>query len=124
MSTKQDDRTTRISEGFEALQFPPEFEDIIKRALQEHRGDLTVCESAIGTLFMAYTIGWRPLYVAHALPTLRRYEKILGVKFKDVVPETTPMSEKLAVWRVVSQARSYWDVVNGRTELTGRQLLE
>ena len=61
-------------------------------AICEYHGDFTQLEAAIGMLRVGYHVGWRVLYIIHSKKTIRNYEEILGVKIREVFPETGPSS--------------------------------
>lgn len=90
-----------------------EFVQIIDQAFNQYKGSSDVIESAIGTLAVGRRIGWRPLFIMHQRGTIRRYESILGIKFKDELPEIGEKAEKSVAWKIVRQLSNYWKAVRG-----------
>ena len=92
---------------------------IIETAFDQYVGDLTVMESAIGALFVGRFLGWKALRILHSNATYGKYEKALGVKFKEILPESTPHSRLMAGVRVLETAGDFWKtIVSGRINRT------
>lgn len=103
------------------LNLSEEQEQIILKNIKEFRGVGTTLESALGALIMGQYFGWRVLKILHNPLTYRRYEKILGVKFQDVCPETTGYSETKSVGYAITQKLgSFWAVVMGRRKVADK----
>lgn len=96
----------------------PEHEQIILKKMGEFRGLGTTLESALGALLIGQYFGWRVLKLIHNPSTYRKYEKILGVDFKDSCPEHTPMGEFRSVgYAITKKLESFWSVVMGRRKV-------
>ncbi len=103
------------------LNLSEEQEQIILKNIKEFRGVGTTLESALGALIMGQYFGWRVLKILHNPLTYRSYEKILGVKFQDVCPETTGYSETKSVGYAITQKLgSFWAVVMGRRKVADK----
>ncbi len=111
-------RETRLSH----IQFPAELGDIVKTAFATYTGDFTVLESAIGALFLGLIIGWKPLVIIHSPRTIKSYEKILDIKFKEFMPETTPLSKTSRGYNVAVQLENFWHGVTGNATVEGRKI--
>jgi len=85
--------------------------EIIKDACYDGKGDCTVLESAIGALCFGREVGWHGLRTVHSSRTMRRYEGVLGVKFKDVLPDRTRHSPRL--WGIVLADKfgKFWQAI-------------
>ncbi|MCC5880723.1 MAG: hypothetical protein JJU03_12600 [Idiomarina sp.] len=86
----------------------------IEKVTKEFSGQINSLESAIGAIFIGQTYGWRVLRMIHSANTLKKYEKILGLKYEDICPEKTEHSKRNVGFRVAEQIGRYWDVVMGR----------
>jgi len=107
------------------LNLSEEQEQIILKNIKEFRGVGTTLESALGALIMGQYFGWRVLKILHNPLTYRRYEKILGLSFQDVCPETTGYSETKSVGYAISQKLgSFWAVVMGKRKVEDKGLIE
>lgn len=101
--------------------FPPaaESQEIVSKAIQEYRGQLGELESAIGMLYLGHAFGWKVLYIIHAVPTIRKYEKILGIVAKDFFPESTHHSERNNGFLIAQTVSNFWKVVKGEIVVEG-----
>lgn len=77
------------------------------------KGNLGQLESAIGALMVGRHYGWKPLYLIHDKKTLRRYEEILGVEFRDVLAEVGPIAQRSVAYRLALKAGNFWKSVKG-----------
>jgi hypothetical protein len=48
---------------------------------------------------------------------LRKYEKILGISFRDELPEVGKMADKSVAWTAVQKVSNFWKAVKG--EISG-----
>lgn len=82
----------------------------------KYRGSATQLEAAIGMLILGRTIGWRVMYLIHSPGTVRKYERILAVKIRDVLPEYTEHSKRSNAYvllKLANNIKNFWKVVNG-----------
>ncbi|MHB8425147.1 MAG: hypothetical protein ACYDB9_08350 [Gammaproteobacteria bacterium] len=83
---------------------------------KRYRGNATQLETAIGMLILGRTMGWRVMYLIHSAGTVRKYEKILGLKIRDTLPEYTEESKRSNAYKLLQIAdgiKNFWKVVNG-----------
>ena len=107
------------------LNLNEEQEQILLKNINDFRGVGTTLESALGALIMGQYFGWRVLKILHNPLTYRRYEKILGIKFQDVCPETTGYSETKSVgYAITKKLGSFWAVVMGKRKVEDKGLIE
>ena len=89
--------------------------------LESYSGDARVLESAIGTLFLGALLGWKPLLLIHSPKTVQRYQVILDLDFKEVLPEYGSHASKAEALQFSSdQQDSFWKIVKG--EAPGRSV--
>jgi len=86
-------------------------------AIKPYKGDFTKLESAIGALIIGKRMGWRVMFLIHNRSTLREYEKILGVKFQEVLPEVGELAHKSIGWAAAQKIGNFWKAVKG--EISG-----
>lgn len=86
---------------------------LIDEVISNYEGDGRILESAIGALHFGMKLGWRPLLLIHSYKAIKRYETILGLDFKEVMPEVGPLADKSLAWRIAKKVENYWDVVRG-----------
>lgn len=91
--------------------------EMIDRAVKDFRGQVPTLEGAIGAYLVGKHLGWRPLVLIHEKQTLRKYEKVLGISFREELPEVGEMAHKSAAWKAVQKVSNFWKAVKG--EITG-----
>lgn len=116
----REQRKARWEAALASVDFPSELHAIIKRAFENYSGDIRVFETAVGALFLGFMVGWRPLLLIHSASTVKRYQEILGLKFRDVLPETTGLSDRSPAFEFVQRVGNYWDAVRGTLKVEGR----
>ncbi len=87
--------------------------DVISRAWENYGGQSEVIESAIGALLMGRLIGYEGLQVIHSWSTLRKYETILGITFKEVLKLRTPDSRRINGIRYAEKFKQFWKAIAG-----------
>ncbi len=90
-----------------------EYIQITDKAFKDFSGDFGELEAAIGAFMVARHLGWKPLLLIHDKKTLRKYEKILGVSFREIFPEVGPLAHKSRAWVLVQKVSNFWKAVSG-----------
>lgn len=85
----------------------------LARIIASYKGDASTLGNAIGALTVARTFGWRVARLIYAPATYQKYQKALGIDFKDWCPETTEQSERSLGYRFVQKAGDFWSFVRG-----------
>ena len=93
-----------------------ELERIELDAIANFSGDLHELESALGMFRIGHHFGWKVLYIIHSKATIRKYEKYLGIKVRDLFPETGPSSYRSQGYRIAQAASNFWKAVSGEAE--------
>ena len=93
---------------------------VAMRAIMSFKdGDTGELESALGMLYMGHAFGWKVIYIAHSISTVRKYEKILGIVAKDDFPATTNHSERVRGFRMSEKVSNFWKAVKGEIFVDG-----
>lgn len=101
-----------------------ETEQIILKQMREFRGNGSTLESALGALVMGQYFGWRVLKLMHNPSTYRRYEKVLGIEFKDVCEEITELGKRKSVgYAITEKLGSFWAVIMGKRKVPDKGLI-
>jgi len=101
-----------------------EAEQIILQHMREFSGVGTTLESALGSLILGQYFGWRVLKILHNPATYRKYEKALGVEFKDVCPEITEFGKKKSIgYAITEKLGSFWAVVMGKRKVADKGMI-
>ena len=95
--------------------------EIEEKAIAEFAGDLDVLESALGMLRLGHHFGWRVLYLIHSKQTVRKYEEILGIRIREVFPETGPSSYRSIGLNLAERFTNFWKVVGGQIKIPRRK---
>ena len=90
-----------------------EFVSIIDQAADKFRGDITDLSRAIGMLAVGRRIGWRVTYLVYSRMAIRKYERILGVRIQEVLPEKSDLTEKTVAWKALQKVTNFWKAVKG-----------
>jgi hypothetical protein len=89
----------------------------IDKAYEAYSGDITLFERAVGTYFVGRRIGWKILYIIHDTKTLKRYEKILGITFREELEEFEDRSKKTRAYQALKFVTNFWKFVKGETDI-------
>lgn len=96
-------------------------EQKILQHMKEFRGVGTTLESALGALVIGQFFGWRVLKLMHNPATYRKYEKVLGIEFKEVCKEITEFGEKKSIgYAITKKLGSFWAVVMGKRKVADK----
>lgn len=106
------------------LKLTPEHEQQLIKAINGFSGTGTTLESALGAAVLGQHYGWRVLRILHSPSTYSKYEKILGVTFKELCPERGPLAPRSVGLSVADRIKSFWAVVMGREKVENKGDLE
>lgn len=98
----------------DALSIPADFNATAERVFRDFNGTADVYERAIGALALGHLLGWRPLFLMHTYGTLKKYERILGVTFRDVCPEEGPYAHRARCYHALKSIKNYWKTVTSQ----------
>lgn len=94
------------------LALKPKFE---KKAA-EFKGDIPTFESAWGALLLGTQYGWKVSFLVHSQATIKKYEAITGIKFRELCEPETHLSKKSIAYKALQQVSSFWKAVRGETK--------
>lgn len=86
---------------------------VFDRAIEEFAGDGGVLSSAIGAAVVGRRVGWRVLLLMHSPATIKRYEKVLGMSYRDICPPEGDKVNKAIAYGIAKRAKSFWAVITG-----------
>lgn len=87
--------------------------ELIDHAVENFVGNSDSLTSAIGYLMVGRKMGWRVMYFMHSQGTVRKYEKILGIRSEDVMPEEGPLARKALAYKALQKVSNFWKAVKG-----------
>jgi hypothetical protein len=118
----KEQRRLRWESALRDTEFPETVDEIIKDAFDNYKGDLTVLESAIGAMFLGLIIGWKPIVIIHSPRTVKRYEQILSLNFKEFMPDETDMSDRSKGYQLAMLLDNFWQGVTGNATVENRKI--
>ena len=86
---------------------------IAKNTIDKYHGNLPLVESAIGALYAGRVFGWKPMFLIHDKKTLKKYEVILGINFREAYPEVGPRAEDSRAFQLAMGVSNFWKAVKG-----------
>jgi len=98
-----------------------ELEQIERQAIANFKGQLPDLETALGLLRIGGHLGWRPLALIHNKRTLRKYEDILNIKFKEFFPEEGPSWDRSFGYVAAKKIGNFWKAVSGEIKIDRRK---
>ena len=98
-----------------------EIQDITYRAIAHYKGQADKLEAALGALILGYQVGWRVLYVIHNKRTIRQFESILGINFREFFPEEGPVCDRSIGYKAAKHLEKFWQVVSGDIKVEGKR---
>lgn len=98
------------------LALKPKFE----KSVAGYHGNGEVLEGAWGALLVATQMGWKVAFIMHNQGTIKKYEKITGVKFRELCEPTTPLSGKSWGYKIASNLSSIWKAIRGEESIPRR----
>lgn len=98
-----------------------QLDEIEAGAIAEFKGQLDELEAALGMLRMGHHFGWKVLYIIHSKRTIRKYEEILGIKIRDLLPEIGPSSYRSRGFLAVQQLSNFWKAIGGEAKIDNRR---
>ena len=101
-----------------------ETKKIIDIAIKNFRGDLTTLESAIGAFLVGLKMGWKVMYLVHDRRTIKKFEEILKVDFREVLPDEGVWAHKSVAWSAMKKITNFWKAVKGEISIPRRKELE
>ncbi len=95
-------------------------EHVEQQAFLEFQGSMDDLERALGLLRLAPHFGWKPVVLGHSKATVAKYEKILGIKFRDEFDAEGPSASRSAGFRIASKVSNFWKAVSGEDSALDR----
>lgn len=86
---------------------------LIDEAVMKFHGNSQELQNAIGALMVGRNTGWKVLFLIHSPKSIRKYEAILGVEFREVMPELGPKADDSIAWNIAKKVSNFWKLVKG-----------
>jgi hypothetical protein len=88
-------------------------EEVASEAVKKFKGNANTLESAIGSMYVAKAYGWKVIYLVHDKKTIRKYEQILNIDFRESFPEEGPQAQRSVAFEAVQKVSNFWKAVKG-----------
>lgn len=89
--------------------------------IKEFQGDAPELIAAIGTLMVGRVYGWKVLRIITSSKSYSKYQRVLGMEFKNYLPETTEFSNRSWGFQIVTKLNNFWAVVNGTATINSKE---
>ena len=89
---------------------------IIDAAMDNFQGNSETLGSAIGALHIGRHMGWKTVYLLHTRATIKKYQEILGVDFREILDEETINSNRSVAFIAVQKVSNFWKAVKGEIQ--------
>jgi len=98
---------------------PPELAQHVAGLFPTYRGYCPELAEAIGALVFGQAFGWKGVFMIYSRGKVRSMEKILGLNFREVMPERTENSSRIHGVRLADEIGRFWAVVKGEVPVRG-----
>ncbi len=106
------------------LEESADLERVEREAIANFKGQLTDLEAALGVLRIGGHVGWRVLVLVHNKRTLRKYEEILDIKFKEFFPDEGPSYERSFGYMAAKKIGNFWKAVSGEIKIARKKEID
>lgn len=86
---------------------------LIDKSITKFHGNSEELQNAIGALMLGRKTGWRVLFLIHSPKSIKKYEHILGIKFREIMPEVGPKAKDSMAWKIAQTVTNFWKLVKG-----------
>lgn len=97
----------------------PELSAHVAAVVHEYRGSCPSLSEAIGALVFGQFYGWKGVYMIYSRAKVRSMEEILGLKFREVMPERTDDSARINGIRIADELGKFWAVAKAEISVPG-----
>lgn len=87
----------------------------------DYVGTYAELSQAIGAVYLARLYGWRVLRIVISSKVYARHERVLGLKFKDIFPESTDLSRKSLGYSIALKMDAFWELVRGHRAIDPKE---
>jgi len=84
------------------------FNKIVEDAWATYEGNCETFSAAVGALTFGRLVGWQGVRCVHSHPRYQKFQRILDVRFADVLPEQTEDSERIRGIRIAKKFGDFW----------------
>lgn len=85
----------------------------IDKVTKNFKGQIPELEQAIGVWVVGRQFGWKVMLLVHDRKTIAKYEKLLGIDYRNEVPDVGEFAHKSLAWRAAQKVSNFWKAVKG-----------
>lgn len=85
--------------------------------IETYKGDAGILFSVVGVVFVGKKYGWRVIRLFISQSTYAKYQKVLGLEFKEIMPAETQLSDRALAYKTIKQLKEFWSIVKGSISL-------
>jgi hypothetical protein len=90
--------------------------DIEFKAIAKFKGNFDDLEAALGVLHLGDHLGWKPLVLIHNKRTVRKFEEVLEINFREFFPEEGPSASRSIGYTIAKKIGNFWKAVSGEVK--------
>lgn len=94
-----------------------DFDKLLEAVIKDYSGNGDYLLSAVGAYFVGRFLGWRVLRLMCSSKSYARHQRILGIDFKERLPDRGAYSYKSLALAMLDKASDFWRVVRGHERM-------
>jgi len=98
-----------------------EIDEHIYNLMATYKGDVTLLADAVGALRLGQSFGWAVLMIVYSPMTYRKYQKTLGLDFKEILPEKGEFAERSRGYQLVKDIKNFWQIVKREISIDSKE---
>jgi len=83
------------------------------KILETYQGDILLMERAIGAYFVGRRLGWKILFILHDRKTVKKYEEILEISFRNEFEEFEDQAKRTYAYKALRAVTNFWKAIKG-----------
>jgi hypothetical protein len=92
-------------------------QDKIDRAIENYQGNASSLATAIGMYMLGRRFGWKVLYLMSDKRSIRKWEELLDINFREELPAEGDLADKSIAWRLAKNLSNFWKAVSGELKV-------
>jgi hypothetical protein len=89
----------------------------IDAAIDNYKGSAGTLATAIGMYMLGRRFGWKVLYLMSDKRSIRKWEDILDLNFRDELPAEGDKADKAIAWKLAKDLSNFWIAVSGELKV-------
>jgi hypothetical protein len=85
--------------------------------IKTYKGDAGVLFSVVGVVFVGRVYGWKVIRLFISQGSYAKYQKVLGLEFKSIMPAETEFSDRALAYKAIKRLKEFWSIIKGSISL-------